>query len=33
MVPWGVWPILGLFLVFLISWIVWRYRISGFAGK
>ncbi len=32
-VPWGMWPILGLFVVFLASWIVWRYRVSGFAGK
>jgi hypothetical protein len=32
-VPWGTWPILGLFVVFLISWIVWRIRVSGFAGK
>ena len=32
-VPWGAWPILGLFVVFLASWIVWRFRVSGFAGK
>ena len=32
-VPWGMWPILGLFVVFLASWIVWRFRVSRFAGK
>jgi len=32
-VPWGAWPILGLFTVFLVSWVVWRIRIAGFAGK
>lgn len=32
-IPWGVWPILGLFAIFLVSWIVWRIRVSGFAGK
>jgi len=32
-VPWGAWPILALFLIFLVAWIVWRIRISGHAGK
>lgn len=32
-VPWGALPIAGLFAVFLVAWIVWRMRISGFAGK
>jgi len=31
--PWGMWLIVALFAIFLISWIVWRFRISGFAGK
>lgn len=32
-IPWGTWPILGFFVVFLASWIVWRVRVSGVAGK
>lgn len=32
-IPWGVWPILGLFVVFLAAWVVWRVRVSGFAGR
>ena len=32
-IPWGVWPILGLFAIFLAAWIVWRIRVSGHAGK
>jgi len=32
-IPWGVWPILALFVIFLVSWIVWRIRVSGFAGR
>ena len=31
--PWGVWPIGGIFVVFSIVWVVWRFRISGLAGR
>lgn len=31
--PWGVWPIGGIFIVFSAVWIVWRIRISGLAGR
>ena len=32
-VPWGVWPIGGIFVIFSAVWIIWRFRISGLAGK
>ena len=31
--PWGVWPIGAIFLIFSVVWVIWRIRISGLAGR